>query len=155
MAKAFGVTGLTPLAATTGGFGHGVLGTLPEPVSLADFAKTVAKALPETARKVVFSGSPEQRITSVAICSGAGDSFLQVVIESGADVYVTSDLRHHPALDAITTPRPGNSLALIDVSHWAAESLWVTNAVQKLSNEPGIEVIASTQNTDPWTQEVD
>jgi putative NIF3 family GTP cyclohydrolase 1 type 2 len=128
---------------------------LPEPVSLADFANIVAKALPETARKVVFSGSPEQRITSVAICSGAGDSFLQVVIESGADVYVTSDLRHHPALDAITTPRPGNSLALIDVSHWAAESLWVTNAVQKLSNEPGIEVIASTQNTDPWTQEVD
>lgn len=155
MAKAFGLTGLVPLVGANGGFGHGVLGALPAPTSLADFAKTVSKALPDTARKVVFSGSPEQEISSVAICSGAGDSFLPLVLASSADVYVTSDLRHHPALDAIATPRSGNPLALIDVSHWAAESLWVANAAHRLSSEPGLEVIVSTQKTDPWTQEVD
>lgn len=154
MAKAFGLKGLTPLVAANGGFGHGVIGKLPAPITLADFAKTVAAALPSTARKVVFSGLPGQQISSVAICSGAGDSFLPVVIASDADVYVTSDLRHHPALDAINTPRPGNALALIDVSHWAAESLWISKAVQRLSTELGFEAIASTQITDPWTQEV-
>jgi dinuclear metal center YbgI/SA1388 family protein len=154
MAKAFGLEKLRPLVTTEGGFGHGVIGTLPQPVALAEFAAVVSGALPKTARKVAYSGEPEALITSVAICSGAGDSFIPVALNSDADVYVTSDLRHHPALDAVSTPRAGRPLALIDVSHWAAESLWVGSALEKLSELPNIRVIASNVKTDPWTQEV-
>jgi putative NIF3 family GTP cyclohydrolase 1 type 2 len=142
------------LVETKGGFGHGVIGELAAPMKLSDFAARVAEVLPVTARKVVFSGEPGLLVRFVALCSGAGDSFLPNVLASNADVYVTSDLRHHPALDAISTPREQGPLALIDVSHWAAESLWVTNAISKLSTLSGIDVVASATVTDPWTQEV-
>lgn len=154
MAKAFGLNDLRPLVTTEGGFGHGVIGTLRQPVTLGEFAARVSGSLPKTARKVAYSGESDRLISSVAICSGAGDSFLPVVLNSDADVYVTSDLRHHPALDAISTPRSARALALIDVSHWAAESLWVHSAISKLSGLPKIRVIASNVKTDPWTQEV-
>lgn len=154
MAEAFGLHNTVPLADAKGGFGHGLIGELTYPMSLRDFASKVAQGLPVTARKVVFSGDPERLVRRVALCSGAGDSFLPIVLASDADVYVTSDLRHHPALDAITTPREQGSLALIDVSHWAAESLWVAGAISKLSTLSGFEVVASAAITDPWTQEV-
>lgn len=154
MARAFGLESLQALVPTDGGFGHGVIGFLPKPVTLADFAAVVSNALPITARKVAYSGKPDALVSKVAICSGAGDSFLPIVLNSDADVYVTSDLRHHPTLDAISTPRSTGALSLIDVSHWAAESLWVGAAVNRLSEIPNLRVIASKLNTDPWTQEV-
>lgn len=154
MAKAFGLEELRPLVVTSSGFGHGVIGSLAKAVSLAEFSRKVSEALPKVARKVAFSGDPSRQISKVAVCSGAGDSFLPDVLSSDADVYVTSDLRHHPALDAVSTPREAGPLALIDVSHWSSESLWVTGALTKLSTLSGIEFVASATNTDPWTQEV-
>ena len=43
------------------------------------------------------------------------------VLGSGADVYVTSDLRHHPAREFLEQDGP----ALVDVAHWAAEWTWL------------------------------
>jgi dinuclear metal center YbgI/SA1388 family protein len=155
MAQSFGLVDLKPIVPSNGGFGHGVIGRLPNPIDLESFAKKVAHALPATARNVVFSGEATRLITNVAVCSGAGDSFLPQVLASEADVYVTSDLRHHPSQDAISTPRNGGPLSLVDVSHWAAESLWLTGALEKLNSIAGIHAVASTLNTDPWTQEVE
>lgn len=155
MARAFGLNNLNPLVPTSGGFGHGVIGTLAAETTLANFSKTVSAALPPTARKVAFSGNPSRIVKTVAICSGAGDSFLPVVLESEADVYVTSDLRHHPTQDAVLAPREHGPLSLIDVSHWAAESLWVAHAVNRLNTLTGVTAFESSINTDPWTREVD
>lgn len=154
MAKKFGLINLDILVPVTPEYGHGIIGDLNDPVTLGEFAKVVAAALPAVARKVVFSGREDLIVNRVAICSGSGDGFIGNAIESDADVYVTSDLRHHPAQEAISTPRAGDPLALIDVSHWAAESLWVTGAVKHLNAITGITAIASQINTDPWTQEV-
>ena len=43
---------------------------------------------------------PRQVLRRVAVLGGAGDSAFEAVRRSGADVYVTADLRHHPALEA-------------------------------------------------------
>ena len=154
MAKRFGLLQIEPLVAVQSSFGHGVLGVLPEPLTLREFAKLVSEKLPEVARKIVLAGDPLKSVSKVAVCSGAGDSFLPVVIDSDADVYVTSDLRHHPTLDAISTPRSNGNLSLVDVSHFAAESLWVESACERLRTISGIDVLASGVVTDPWTEEV-
>lgn len=154
MAKAFGLVDLEPLVATQFGFGHGVIGNLPIPLPLADFALSVSKALPKVARSIAFSGQADAVVSRIAICSGAGDSFLPQVLASTADVYVTSDLRHHPTLDAVGTPRKVGPLKLIDVSHWAAESLWVEAARDRINTLGLVTAVTSTINTDPWTQEV-
>lgn len=60
------------------------------------FAKEVAKKLKTTVRFV----DGGKKIKSVAVCGGAGMSFLDEVIAAGADAYVTGDISHHEMLDA-------------------------------------------------------
>ena len=62
-----------------------------------EFAAAVAAALPETAHGVRVAGDPDRAVRRVAVCGGAGDFLLDTVARTDADVYVTSDLRHHPA----------------------------------------------------------
>jgi putative NIF3 family GTP cyclohydrolase 1 type 2 len=89
----------------------------------------------------------------VAVCGGAGDFLLEAVLGTDADVYVTSDLRHHPAGEFVEKGGP----ALVDVAHWAAEWTWLPMVEQRLRaaypEERGdtVETRVSTTNTDPWT----
>lgn len=151
LAQAFGLKNLEPLVESPGGFGHGCLGRLSKPVTLREFALTVAECIPTTARGVAVAGDGDRLVQSVAICGGAGDSFLANVIASEADVYVTSDLRHHPALDALESPR-SKPLALVDISHYAAERIWTDAAQSRLEDIAGLEVFVSQANTDVWNE---
>lgn len=132
------------LAAT----GTGRIGTV-APQSLRDFAASVAAALPETAHGVRVAGDPEAVVRRVALCGGAGDFLLDAVRRTDADVYVTSDLRHHPASEAIENGGP----ALVDVAHWAAEWTWLPAVEARLRAALGdtVETRVSTLPTDPWT----
>ena len=66
-----------------------------------------------------------------------------------ADVYVTSDLRHHPATEFLEHEGP----ALVDVAHWAAEWTWLPVLARRLEAALGdtVEVRVSTRSTDAWT----
>jgi dinuclear metal center YbgI/SA1388 family protein len=153
LAKAFGLIDLAPLEAAEGqaSIGHGRVGHLKHEISLRDFAISVAEALPFTARGVAVAGNPDQLISTVALCGGAGDAFIQAAVNAGADVYVTSDLRHHVTLDAISVPRH-EPFAMIEISHWAAESLWVRSAQKQLSDAVAdVAFLVSEVVTDPWS----
>ena len=153
LAKAFDLVDVTPLVPITSDskLGHGRIGHLAREISLKEFAILVAEALPFTARGVSVSGNPDAPVSTIALCGGAGDSFMQVALQSGADVYVTSDLRHHVTLDASSTPRH-EPFALVDISHWAAESLWLESAKSMLASaHPDVAFDISEVVTDPWT----
>ncbi|MGO3179593.1 MAG: Nif3-like dinuclear metal center hexameric protein, partial [Brevibacterium linens] len=98
------------------------------------------------------------QVTRVAVCGGAGDSLFDEVRASGADVYVTADLRHHPATEALDTAnRREDGLSLIDVSHWASETVWLTGAAEALETEFArrgfsVSLQHSAVNTDPWVE---
>ena len=81
----------------------------------------MAAALPATAQGVRVAGDAERPVRRVAVAGGAGDFLLDLVASTDADVYLTSDLRHHPALEFLERNGP----ALVDVSHWAAEWTWL------------------------------
>lgn len=150
IAKKLGLTNIEPLVATGESVGHGRIGRLVQPMQLQNFAALVAEVLPFSARGVSVAGDPDQAIATVALCGGAGDSFIEAALASVADAYVTSDLRHHPTLDARLTPRE-KPLALIDVSHWAAESLWLESASKAITSaHEGLPVHISEVVTDPW-----
>jgi dinuclear metal center YbgI/SA1388 family protein len=144
---AYDVVELAPYADATRGSGR--IGRLDRPMSLQDFAERVGSALPETAHGVRVAGDPERVVETVALCGGAGDFLLDKARASGADVYVTSDLRHHPAGEALEAGGP----ALIDVAHWAAEWTWLPVLRERLAGAVGdtVAVTVSTTNTDPWT----
>ncbi|SJM49548.1 Nif3-like dinuclear metal center hexameric protein [Gulosibacter sp. 10] len=133
--------------------GLGLVGDLPAPTTLREFAERVASILPPTAGGVRVAGDPEQEVRRVACCSGAGDSFLSHPLVRSADVYLTSDLRHHPASEAREQALlEGGGPALVDTAHAAGEHLWLEGAAERIrSAHPGLEVRVSNANTDPWT----
>jgi putative NIF3 family GTP cyclohydrolase 1 type 2 len=108
--------------------------------------------LPVTAHGVRVGGDPDRLVETVALTSGAGDFLLETVLGTDADVYVTSDLRHHRAGEFLEHDGP----ALVDVAHWAAEWTWLPMLQQKLVEalEPvgdTVEIRVSTTCTDPWS----
>jgi dinuclear metal center YbgI/SA1388 family protein len=145
-------------APSPGTRGTGRVGRLASPVPLADFGRTVHAALPPTAAGVRVAGDPDSLVTTVAVCGGAGDDLFDEVRASGADVYVTADLRHHPASEALEHGRP----ALVDCAHWATEWPWLHEAERLLlaglgartAGSDSVETRVSQVVTDPWTTQL-
>jgi dinuclear metal center YbgI/SA1388 family protein len=154
LAELLGLTSSAPIERATsapGDRGLGRVGRLLEPMPLETFARRVASILPPTVGGVRVAGDPNRMVQTIAVCGGAGDSLLDVPAVRAADVYVTADLRHHPASEALETARVSGGPALIDVSHWASEWLWLANAAAELRAElPGVDVVVSERCTDPW-----
>ena len=154
LAQRLGLTNVRPLvpAASDPALGLGRVGELPEEVTLGELARRLQGILPATAQGVRGAGTYTAPVRTVALCAGAGDSFLAHPDVVAADVYITSDLRHHPASEARENARAsGSDLALLDISHWAAEWLWLDVAAEQLRSAlPGVTVTVSELRTDPW-----
>ncbi|MGO2664527.1 Nif3-like dinuclear metal center hexameric protein [Mycetocola reblochoni] len=152
IADALVLRDVSPLSARPdGATGIGRVGDLPASTSLREFAERCAALFPDTAQGLRVAGDPEQTVSRVALCGGAGDSLLGDARAAGADVYVTSDLRHHPASEFREQSLLGDGAALVDVSHWAAESLWLDTAALQLAElVPDAEITVSRRRTDPF-----
>ena len=130
------------------GAGLGRLGTL-DPEPLGAFAARVAAALPATAGGVRAAGDPDRVVRTVAVCGGSGGSLVDAAAAAGADVLLTSDLKHHAVSEALEAGGP----ALVDVAHWASEWPWLPRAADVLRRDLGerVAVSVSAVRTDPWT----
>jgi dinuclear metal center YbgI/SA1388 family protein len=118
-----------------------------EPTTLRDFAASVARALPQTPRGVLVAGDPDRAVRRVAVAGGAGDFLLGEAVGAGVDVFVTSDLRHHPAIEFVEKGGP----ALVDVSHWAAEWTWLPQVEARVVTVlDTVDTRVSTICTDAW-----
>ncbi len=154
LAERLGLRGAVPLApgAADPSTGIGRVGDLAAPTTLGRLARALADILPATAQGVRVAGEYDRPVSRVALCAGAGDAYLGHPEVLAADVYVTSDLRHHPASEAVENARVSRGPALVDVSHWASEWLWLDVAAAQLRESlPGVEVTVSELRTDPWT----
>ncbi|NNC10727.1 Nif3-like dinuclear metal center hexameric protein [Planctomonas sp. JC2975] len=151
-AHRLGLVDVRPLVpGTTEDSGLGRVGRMPEPATLGHLARALADLLPPTATGIRVAGDYARPISTVALCGGAGDAFLAEPGVRSADVYITSDLRHHPASEFVEQSRLTGGPALIDVSHWAAEWLWLETAARQLRDAlPGVAVEVSELRTDPW-----
>jgi dinuclear metal center YbgI/SA1388 family protein len=135
--------------------GLGRVGRLAEPTTLGRLARLLAEILPPTATGVRVAGGYDDHVETVALCGGAGDSLLSDPAVLAADVYITADLRHHPASEAREQALVGGGPALIDVSHWASEWLWLDAAAAEMrAAHPTLDVRVSELRTDPWDFQV-
>lgn len=135
---------LIPLE-TDSQLGTGRIGNLHTPMRLGDFAQLISANVPGSYPR--FSGDSDQLIARVAVCGGAGDSLLAAVRATDADVYVTSDLRHHP----VAEHKDAGGCALVDIDHSAAEATWLAPFAQLLRVNLGLEVVVSSVNTSAWS----
>ncbi len=136
--------------------GLGRIGELPERMPLREFADLAAKGLPATAGPLRVAGDPDRMVRTIAVCGGAGDSLLDVARAARVDVYLTADLRHHPAGEFMEAAALNNGPALIDAAHWATEWPWLADAANRLASRLGmkgttVETRVSDKVTDAWT----
>lgn len=157
LADVLGLSEVQPLMPAAHGLveeGIGRVGLLPGAEKLGDLAGRVFLTLPAVAGGVRVAGDRDALVRKVAVCGGSGDSLFDAVRSSDADVFVTADLRHHPASEAREARVDGKPY-LIDLSHFASEWLWLPAAAKALGNvlaDQGFdaELVVSQTNTDPW-----
>jgi len=152
LAAHLGLVDARPITAgATPSRGIGRAGRLPEPTTLGRLARQLAEILPATASGIRVAGDYDRVVETVALCGGAGDSLLAETAVLASDVYITSDLRHHPASESRENAKIVRGPALIDVSHWASEWLWLDVAADELRAAlSGVTVTVSDLRTDPW-----
>ncbi|SNY33932.1 Nif3-like dinuclear metal center hexameric protein [Paractinoplanes atraurantiacus] len=148
LAARLGLRDLRPLIPSSDdGRGLGRIGVLDPPMDLSELTGFVASRLPATAAGVRSAGDPSLVVRTLAVCGGAGDTFLADAARAGVDAYLCADLRHHPASEHVA----GEGPALIDVAHWATERPWLDDVAAWLRGEFGFDVVVSDLDTDPWT----
>lgn len=129
--------------------GLGRVGDLAAPMTLRAAARLLAIELPSPHLRI--AGDPDRVLRRVAVCGGAGDSLIGAAFAAGADCFVTGDLRHHPALDALTM-----GMALIDAGHYPTEAAALPHLLATLRDgaaRAGLRarLVASAIRTEPWS----
>ena len=122
--------------------GAGMVGSLAKPVAEIIFLKKVKKQLGTgIIRHTELRGKPIER---VAVCGGAGQSLLPHAIASGADIYITSDVKYHEFFDA------DGAIVLADVGHWESEQFTGHLLFRQLSEKfPTFAFLLSKIRTNP------
>lgn len=146
---------LLPTVPLAGDEGTGRIGRLPAPTTLAEFVRHAAAALPATTWGVRAAGDPDRLVETVAVCGGSGGDLAELARRAAADVFLTSDLKHHRTVEAVTE-RGMASMALVDAAHWATEAPWLDAVAAALRDRfaTTVEVRVSRRVTDPWTLHV-
>lgn len=125
-----GLTGLTPLLPADErndvGAGLGRIGSFSTPVAATIFMEKILEVL--NLRSVQVAGNIPESITTVAVCGGSGSDLATEAFARGADVYLSSEIKHSTAIWAVE-----NSFCIIDGTHFATEQPSVSLLAKKLS----------------------
>lgn len=138
---------LFPLANKGDSYGLGRVGYLPEAITFEDFLTLVKEKL--NLKTLRYCGNLETKVKKVALCGGSGMSLFRDVIFSGADVFLTADIKYHEAQDALR-----QNIFLVDGGHFATEHPIVSVVAEYLRTKltgDAVEVRASNINTDPFS----
>ncbi len=105
--------------------GFGCMGSLARESAFDEFTKRLASVT----GCGVFSvcGPRPEKVRNVAVCPGSGSSMMDRAFALGADVFITGDVKYHPAQEA-----PG---AVIDVGHFSLEEEMMSRFALELAAE--------------------
>jgi dinuclear metal center YbgI/SA1388 family protein len=117
LAEALALSDIKPLLASEKGKpgeGLGRIGGLPHGRRLSEIAAEISGLL--SAPSLLLVGNPDYTVETVALCGGAGSDLWPASVEAGADLYVSSEIKHHIAREAEQTGK-----AIIDAGHFYTE----------------------------------
>jgi dinuclear metal center YbgI/SA1388 family protein len=122
--------------------GSGIIGELPDPVSETDFLQLLQNQF----ELAVIRHTPflQKTVKKIAICGGAGSFLTKTAIASGADAFVTGDVKYHEFFDA------DGRLLLADIGHWESEQFTIDLLADQLSRKfPTFAVLKTGVKTNP------
>lgn len=98
----------------------GVIGDLPDKLTVGELRETLAERLPVSAGEITTFGDGPSQPTTVAIVTGSGTDFLEEVAEAGADLLLTGEAKqaaYHRAAELDVT--------VLAAGHYATETVGV------------------------------
>ena len=122
--------------------GAGLIGELEQPMAQSRFLELVKQILEiPVIRHSAFHAS---KIKTVALCTGSGSFLIPGAVISGADAYLTADLKYHDFFEA------GKKMLLADIGHYESEQ-WVKGWLYDVLIEkfPTFAFLISEVNTNP------
>ncbi|MEB3285748.1 MAG: Nif3-like dinuclear metal center hexameric protein [Candidatus Sericytochromatia bacterium] len=124
--------------------GFGLVGELPAPIRLADFARHIKTSLALPAVRLV--GDPDRMVQRVGWLGGSGGDYWKDALAARVEAYITGELRHHAALDGLAA-----GLSFIEIGHVGSEQPVVPFLAEYLRAAcgPGVPVHALPQ-VDPF-----
>jgi dinuclear metal center YbgI/SA1388 family protein len=124
------------------GVGSGIYGELENPVEEREFLLKLREVLgTPVIRHSAFRNRPIQKI---ALCGGAGSFLIRPAIASGADIYITGDMKYHDFFDA------EERILLADPGHYETEQFTVELLYELLVEKfPTFAVLKTSVNTNP------
>ncbi len=128
--------------------GLGRVGELEEIMELLPLALSIKEKL--GLKYIKIAGKPDLPVRRVAVCSGSGSSLMKDFYSSGAQVFISGDLRYHDAREVEAL-----NLGLIDMGHFASEYLAVEVLAKRLdkilaADGKDIKVEACRLENDPF-----
>ena len=124
------------------GLGLGCLGSFNEELAESDFLNLLSSVF--GAKGVRYSKLIGKPVKRIALCGGSGFSFLGEALASGADAFITADIKYHNFFDA------DNRILLVDIGHFESE-IYSTEILYDLiiKKFPKFAVRFSGTNTNP------
>jgi dinuclear metal center YbgI/SA1388 family protein len=122
--------------------GSGMTGELPQPMDELEFLQQIKKTFNlQVIRHTALLQKPVKR---VAVCGGAGIFLLEAAIASGADFYITADVKYHEFFDA------GGKTVIADIGHWESEQFTIELLHDVLQAKfPNFAVLKTETRTNP------
>jgi dinuclear metal center YbgI/SA1388 family protein len=122
--------------------GAGIVGELPEPISENDFLNKIKQIF--NVSVVKHTPLLGKKVKKVALCGGSGSFLTPNAISSGADFFITSDVKYHEFFDA------DGRIVIADVGHFESEQYTIELFDYVLrQNFPNFAVLKTRVNTNP------
>ena len=105
----------------------GRIGKLAQPEPARMVLRKIKRAL--GIQILTYAGPEDIVVEKVALCGGAGASFIGEAAAAGAQLYLTGDVKYHEAQDAVK-----RGMVIADGGHYGTEVISVPVLAQRLQN---------------------
>lgn len=122
--------------------GIGRVGYLAKAMDLKSFVQTIKKKM--GLKTIKFVGDPHLVVKKAALCTGSGSNLIENFFASGAQAYISGDIRYHDARDVEAA-----KLGVIDIGHFSSESFIAEDLAARLDSilaESGYDVVVEACN---------
>ena len=120
--------------------GTGVVGTLPEPMSAADFMSMLKERF--GVDNIQANELLSRPITKVAVCGGAGSFLLEAAMKAGADAFVTGEMHYHEFFGH------DQEVQIAVIGHYQSEQ-FTAEIFRDILEPMGVECVIAETNTNP------
>ncbi len=136
--------GILPFSNLEGNLGR--ICKAPEGTTAKSLSKKIKKEF--KVDKLYSTFTEDKKISTIAICNGGGGGELvEIALSTGADVYISGDLKHHEA----STLKINDNIDFIEIRHFDSEKIVTELLKEKLLEKFGdkVEIHISKEETSP------